>query len=231
MMAARDRQGSSEGLYVACWAGHNGQSHNHNDVGNFIVFVDGRPFIIDIGKPTYTRQTFSADRYEIRSMQSAYHNLPTVNGAMQEAGRRYAARAVKYESNEDQAQLRMDIAPAYPDEAGIETWLRTVRLNRGKEIQVVDLFELKEKSRDIVQNLITPCEIIRDEPGKLVLRDPEKQTQLTVQYDSDRLAVQIETIRSDDDRLVAIWGPRLYRVLLKSKSAAKRDTWTLRFSK
>ena len=241
MMAARDREGSSKGLYVACWAGHNGQSHNHNDVGNFIIFVDGRPFIVDVGKPTYARKTFSADRYEIWPMQSAYHNLPTVNSVMQEAGRRYAARNVQYESNEsrplktgrdeDYAQLRMDIASAYPEEAGVKVWFRTVRLNRGKDIQVIDSFELKEKSRGIIQNLITPCQIIRGKPGILVLRDSEKQTELSLQYDSDKLTVQTEAVQLDDDRLVSIWGPRLYRILLRPKSAAKRDTWILQFSK
>jgi hypothetical protein len=239
MMAARDREGSSKGLYVACWAGHNGQSHNHNDVGNFIIFVDGRPFIVDVGKPTYARKTFSADRYEIWPMQSAYHNLPTVNSVMQEAGRRYAARNVQYRSNEDYAQLRMDIASAYPEEAGVKVWFRTVRLNRGnplgdalrRDIQVIDSFELKEKSRGIIQNLITPCQIIRGKPGILVLRDSEKQTELSLQYDSDKLSVQTEAIPLDDDRLVSIWGPRLYRILLRPKSAAKRDTWILQFSK
>ncbi|MBA7634389.1 hypothetical protein ES703_41973 [subsurface metagenome] len=231
MMAARDREGSSKGLYVACWAGHNGQSHNHNDVGNFIIFVDGRPFIVDVGKPTYARKTFSADRYEIWPMQSAYHNLPTVNSVMQEAGRRYAARNVQYRSNEDYAQLRMDIASAYPEEAGVKVWFRTVRLNRGKDIQVIDSFELKEKSRGIIQNLITPCQIIQGKPGNLVLRDSEKKTELSLQYDSDKLTVQTEAIQLEDDRLVSIWGSRLYRILLKPKSAAKRDTWILQFSK
>ena len=231
MMAARDKEGSSEGLYVACWAGHNGQSHNHNDVGNFIVFVDGRPFVVDVGKPTYARQTFSADRYEIWLMQSAYHNLPTVNGVMQEAGRRYAAKNVQYESNEGYARLRMDIAPAYPEEAGVKVWFRTVGLNRGKDIQVIDSFELKEKSRGIIQNLITPCQIVRDKPGNLVLRDSEKQTELNLQYDSDKLTVQTEAIQLEDDRLEPIWGPRLYRILLKPKSATNRDSWILQFSK
>ena len=230
MMAARDKEGSSEGLYVAGWAGHNGQSHNHNDVGNFIIYANGRPFIIDVGKPTYTRKTFSADRYRIWAMQSAYHNLPTVSGVTQKAGRQYAARAVEYESNKRFAQIKMDIAPAYPKEAGIKSWLRTVRFNRNKNIQVVDSFELKEKSRNIVQNLITPCETIQAEPGKLILRDSQSRTRVTLQYDPDKLTHQTETIDPDDDRLVSMWGSRLYRIGLKSKSATRGDTWVLRFS-
>jgi len=41
MMAAREKPGSSQGLYVAAWGGHNAQSHNHNDVGNVVVYADG----------------------------------------------------------------------------------------------------------------------------------------------------------------------------------------------
>jgi len=231
MMAARDKAGSSRGLYVACWAGHNGQSHNHNDVGNFIIFVDGRPFVIDVGKPTYSRQTFSADRYKIGLMQSAYHNLPTINNIMQEAGRIYAARSIKYESNEVIAQLKMDIAPAYPKEAGVKVWFRTVRLNRGRDIQVIDSFELKKKSRNVIQSLVTPCQIVQEKPGKLILRDSEKQIELILQYDPDKLLIQTEAIHMDDDRLVSIWGSRLNRILIKPKSMVRRDTWILKFFK
>lgn len=230
MMAARDKEASSKGLYVACWAGHNGQSHNHNDVGSFIIYADGRPVIIDVGKPTYTRQTFSNDRYQIWAMQSAYHNLPTINGVMQKDGRRYDARDVKYESNEKFAQIRMDISPAYPKHAGAKSWVRTVRLNRGRDIQLVDSFDLNKKSQDIVQNLITPCEVIQEKRGKLILKDSEKQTQLILQYEPDKLSLKIEAIDINDDKLLKIWGRRLYRILLKSKYATRRDTWTLQFS-
>ena len=38
------------------------------------------PVIIDAGVGTYTRQTFSSERYTIWTMQSNYHNLPMING-------------------------------------------------------------------------------------------------------------------------------------------------------
>jgi hypothetical protein len=230
LMAARDKGGSPQGLYVACWAGHNGQSHNHNDVGNFIIYVNGRPFIIDVGRPTYTRQTFSGRRYEIWAMQSAYHNLPTVNGTMQKEGRRYAAKDVAYDSGEDFAQLKMDIAPAYPNEAGLNLWLRTVRLNRGKDVEVIDSFELKAPSRAITQSLMTPCEILQNQPGKLVLKDTEGPIKMTVRYDPGTLLLKTETIKIDDDKLSEIWGSRVYRLVLTPKTEHTRDTWKLRFS-
>jgi len=229
LMAARDKDGSLQGLYVACWAGHNGQSHNHNDVGNFIIYANGRPFIIDIGKPEYTRQTFSSGRYELKAMQSAYHNLPTINGVMQKEGRQYAAEDVAYETAESFAQLKMNIAPAYPNEAGIDSWLRTVRLNRGTDLQVVDSFNLKEKSKDLVQNLITPCEIVRDEPGQMVLRDPKEELEMVIRYDTWKLSLESETIDLNDERISNVWGEYLYRITLRPKTATTNDKWTLQF--
>jgi hypothetical protein len=41
VMTARVREGSAEGLYLAAQGGHNAESHNHNDVGNFIVYANG----------------------------------------------------------------------------------------------------------------------------------------------------------------------------------------------
>ena len=229
MMAARDKSGSLQGLYVASWAGHNGQSHNHNDVGNFIIYANGRPFIIDIGKPEYTRQTFSSGRYEIRAMQSAYHNLPTINGIMQKDGRQYAAKDVDYESAEGFAQLKMNIASAYPNEAGINSWLRTVRLNRGKDLQIVDSFDLKEQSQDIVQSLMTPCEIVRDEPGQMILKDPKEQLAMAIRYDPHKLRLQSEIIEIGDERISTVWGRHIYRIKLRPKTAITKDIWTLRF--
>ncbi len=116
-------------------------------------------------------------------------------------------------------------------EAGVKTWIREVGLIRGATVRVLDSFELEQASRDIVQSLITPCEIIRSEPGKLILKDSQTRTELTVRYDSDSLTVETETIPMDDGRLAQMWGSHLNRILLKTKSPIIRGYWTMRFSK
>jgi hypothetical protein len=62
VFAARIREGSDRGFYLAAQGGHNAESHNHNDVGNFVVFCDGEPVLIDIGVETYSARTFSPQR-------------------------------------------------------------------------------------------------------------------------------------------------------------------------
>ena len=228
LMVARDAAGTADGFYLAAWGAHNGQSHNHNDVGNYLVYYDGRPVLIDVGRPTYTRQTFSRDRYKIWAMQSAYHNLPSINGHMQPAGAQYAAREVRYRADDRAAELTLDLAGAYPRDTGIETWLRTIRLVRGDSVEVADAFRLREPSADVVQHLMTPCEVEALGEGRLRLRDPGAETRLVVVYDPAPLRVEIETIELDDAKLAEMWGPKLRRILLKAHEPQSQGTWAVR---
>ncbi|MGO4274192.1 heparinase II/III family protein [Paenibacillus sp. TAF58] len=74
VMTAREEIGSSRGFYLEAKGGHNQESHNHNDIGHFVVYYNGKPFLIDTGVDKYTAKTFSPQRYEIWTMQSDYHN-------------------------------------------------------------------------------------------------------------------------------------------------------------
>jgi hypothetical protein len=121
-MTAREKAGSTDGMYVAVVAANNGRSHSHNDTGNFVVYLDGQPVAIDVGVEQYTAKTFGRDRYSIWTMQSAYHNLPTVGAVMQQNGVEYEATDRKYETNDQHATVSFDIAKAYPKEAGIKRW-------------------------------------------------------------------------------------------------------------
>jgi hypothetical protein len=49
VLVARSNTNSNNGLFLGLQGGHNAESHNHNDVGNFIVYFDGKPALIDVG--------------------------------------------------------------------------------------------------------------------------------------------------------------------------------------
>ncbi len=144
-------------FYLAAKAGHNADSHNHNDTGSFTIYKNGQPFIIDVGVETYTKKTFSADRYELWAMQSAYHNLPTINGIMQKDGREYASSDVSFDFLNGHSTLSMNIAGAYPKEAKITKYHRTLTLNKGVNIVVEDEFTFTNSDADnrVVLSLMT----------------------------------------------------------------------------
>jgi hypothetical protein len=232
-MAARDRAGRSVGFYVAAWAGNNGRSHGHNDVGNFIFYVDGKPILIDAGADSYSAQTFSPERYEIWPNQSAYHNLPSVNGHSQaptkylgyEAGRKYAAKDVRYACDDARASLELDLSGVYPEDAEVKSWRRSISLNRGEELQVRDSYELGAVKTPPVWNFMTAS---RPElsPGTIKLKSPMNagtpQAVATLNYAPERFVAQWEEIELAPGPL-RIWGEKLWRIQLFSRQTGLKD--------
>jgi len=229
VLTAREREGDAAGLFLAAKGGHNAESHNHNDIGSFIVALDGRPVVIDVGVGVYTRQTFSADRYSIWTMQSGYHNLPVVNGVEQRDGREFAARGVVATLGEDAAELALDIAGAYPAEAGIRRWRRVLRLERGDVPRVVldEEYELEGPPTSLALHLMLADEADVSMPGVIRCATPTRP--LVVGYDADVFAVDVERIAIDDARLEPVWGERVYRVVLTARGGEARGGWRVVF--
>ncbi len=112
IMVARQTPGSISGLTLAAKGGHNGEHHNHRDVGSVVVAVDGVPLLVDAGQPTYTAQTFGPDRYDIRAMQSAWHSVPAPFGLEQGTGTGFAATVLQ-EPTPEEPTLALGLGAAY----------------------------------------------------------------------------------------------------------------------
>lgn len=217
VLFARQSAGSTKGLYMAVQGGHNAESHNHNDVGNFLVFLDGEPVLIDVGVETYSAKTFSSRRYDIWTMQSAFHNCPTVNGVMQSAGREFAARDVAARQNDRESLLSMDISAAYGKEARLSKWLRTVRLDRVQsEIEITDAYRTSGPAA-IDLNLMTLSEPKTLAANRIAVGRAE------IEFD-ERLSAVIEPIAIADGRLRSSWGERVFRLRLKGSQLPAETT-------
>ena len=77
------RQMPGSPLSVSFKGGHNRESHNHNDVGTYIIAVDGVPLVLDPGGEIYTARTFSPRRYECKLLSSYGHSVPKIAGQLQ----------------------------------------------------------------------------------------------------------------------------------------------------
>jgi hypothetical protein len=222
MMAAREKPGSSRGLYVAAWGGHNAQSHNHNDVGNFVVYADGAPVLVDVGVEQYTSKTFSDRRYEIWTMQSAWHNLPAINGLDQGAGADFRSRDVTFAPGRDAVRFSLDIAPAYPKEAKVTRWRREVTLDRKKrEVVLAEDYVLGEAREGVRLHFVTPLAPDVSTPGRVVLGGA------LLLYDARRFTAGVEEKPVTDARLRPVWGERLFRVVLTARDRTVRGSHRL----
>lgn len=207
----RARAGSSDGLTLVMKGGHNDEHHNHNDVGEVIVASDGVPVLVDAGRPTYTAKTFGPRRYEIRTMQSGWHNVPLVRGTEQSPGREFRASDVTVLPD----GLALDLVHAYsvPE---LASWRRTARLE-GDAVVIADRWDLE------------PWEGPGNEPATtlhfLVAGDLELTgdcadvtpldgaSPVTMTWPTDVLA-STTVWDLDDPVLSDVWGPTLTRLEL-----------------
>jgi hypothetical protein len=160
LAVARSTPGSARGLAVSVKGGHNGENHNHVDVGSVIVALDGVPVVVDAGKPTYRAGTFGPDRYELWVLRGGWHNVPRIRGVEQPPGRQFAAGSVEVseqvaerragsapspegateptfgDQGREQWRARVDLAGAYPV-AGLEHWWREIVLDPADEAVTV----------------------------------------------------------------------------------------------
>lgn len=217
VMVARDAAGTAAGFFVAAKGGHNAESHNHNDLGSFLVYLDGEPLLIDVGVETYTAKTFSPQRYEIWTMQSQWHNLPTVNGVMQAAGREFAARGIGYAADDTAATFSLDLAGAHPPAAAVSRWQRTLRLERGGPLILTDGFTLGNAAAPVVFNFITSQAPVMQE-GAILLRTINGHT-ARLGYAAESFTAHAEVRPITDPLLHRAWGDRVHRVQLHAKSA------------
>ena len=213
------------GLFVAAKGGNNAESHNHNDVGSFVLYLDQTPLIIDAGVGVYTRQTFSSERYNIWNMQSNYHNLPIINGVPQSSGSSFRSSSASF--NTSKSIFTLDFAKAYPKEAAVKQWKRTFQLLPKGGLVVEDDFKLSETKIPNQLNFLTSCQPDISQNGIVTIE--KDAIKLKIVYKSNQFEARVETIQIADKNLLSVWGNKLYSLSLNAKNKELFGKYRLMF--
>ncbi|MDF3077364.1 MAG: Heparinase family protein [Sphingobacteriaceae bacterium] len=228
LMSSRTRNG----LFVASHGGHNAESHNHNDVGDFILYSDGDPVIIDAGAGAYTARTFSKDRYRLWFNTSSFHNLPTIDGLQQSPGAQAKATSVSYSTDKNRSSLTMDLAKAYPAEAQLSSWTRKVQLEKKGSVTVTDQFVAKIAPNSLTQTFMTVCETDISKPGQVEFAVAGGK-KVYMNYDPKSWTVTKEQVKLEtpEDENFKAWGKPIWRVLLTAKGLGGAGKFVYSFHK
>lgn len=190
---------------LAVKAGSNNDSHNHNDTGSFSLFKNNKPVLIDVGVETYTKQTFSKDRYTIWTMRSIYHNLTNFPPYEQLAGREYGSEIIQSVQTKGYASISLQLAEAYDKVAGIRSYQRTVTHRKGSGIT------LKEEVDSAIPPILT----------LMCLQKPEMQgttimlgEEAILTFETPVQSIDIEQIPITDAKLLTVWPNMVYRLLI-----------------
>ncbi len=217
----------SNTMDLAVKAGDNADSHNHNDTGSVTLYKNGLPVLADIGVETYTQKTFSSRRYEIWTMQSGYHNLPTICGFDEHDGAEYRAQDVTADLTGTNPSISMELATAYPvgemqakgTISGVLTYRRTVTLKKPENTVIL---EDHTNTGDVILNFITytnptlqdPAMATADDATSAALTGALTVGEATLLWTGAEL-LAIETLPITDARLKTAWDHDLYRIRLK----------------
>ncbi len=233
IMAARATEKTDRGLMLIIKGGHNNENHNHNDIGQFILCLDGQPVIVDPGVSAYTRDTFTpAKRYDIWCIRASGHNAPVVNGVEQSFGQAFHASDVSTRNTQDSASVSMNLASAYPAEAGLVSLIRQATLDRSDEgiVTIHDHYQLSASPGVFELNLHSPIEPMLDKPGQIRL--PVEGRSLLLQYDPALLTYrsQIRTLTlAEDGPMHATWNGKLHHLVFTHHASQAQGRYTLRF--
>ena len=135
-------------------------------------------------------------------MQTAYHNAPLVNGYNQREGKLYAAAVME----EDDNSLTLELANAYPEDAEVASWQRTISMD-GEEIKLTEDFNLKTVKASTRLIFITPVKPDLSRPGQIRIGKH------TISYPIGWMTAGVEDISDKiDPAIESMWGKQLYRI-------------------
>ena len=145
-------------------------------------------------------------------MQSQYHNLPKINGYDQKEGRQFAAKNTSFHADAKKIVFSTDISDAYIPEAGIEKWMRSYRLDRGKKFVVSDTYQFRELGNNpTTLNFVTYCKVEKVSDGVLGLKGEDFN--LEMKYNPKNLTPEIEYNEIIDSKLKYYWPKGITRIV------------------
>ncbi len=207
VLIGRPAEGSGGRMGVALKGGHNAELHNHNDVGSFVVVVDGRPVLLDPGGEVYTARTFGEQRYESRLLNSWGHPVPVVDGRLQRAGAEARAEVVRAEFTDTRDTLVLDLTAAY-DAPKLRSLRRTFVYTRegAGGLTVIDEAAFEAPS-NFETALVTAGVFEQAGEGTLEFRDGPAGLRVTLEAGGRPVRVRTEPIEEE-----AMGGIRPLRV-------------------
>lgn len=202
------------------YAGPRNDTHNHNDVGEFVLFYDNMPVFIDMGKATPTNGTYDKERYTFYHIRSNSHNVPAINGMEQEQGA--DKKAMNVRCSLKKGLVSMDIAGAYGKDAAAGSWERSCRLEK-TGFTLSEHYRLTERKGEDLFRFMTRGEVESPAPGKLRIKVSDfemKRSHILEMTYPRELEPTIITLPLTDPTYTKVWGPELKQIVFKGAENA-----------
>ena len=217
MLFLKDRD-----IAIAAKRGFQGSPY-HMDIGQFILFYQQKPIIIDLGAAVYTAETFSGHRFRNWILNSEGHNIPQFNNIAQLELPKPDANAAVVERTNEKCVFKLDLLNAYPAEAELEKCERIITYDyRDQSLEVEDKWQLKRDNNSIKIPLYTP-QRVASQAGSYRIGN----TLLSVSGSAVQTA--LESLVMTDAKVIANWGENINKITITT-SSGKTGSCKMRFN-
>jgi hypothetical protein len=205
--------------------GNNNEHHNHNDLGSFTLVVGDEILVGDPGSIPYTAETFSAQRYEYKSLGSYGHPVPLVSGQQQRPGAGARAKVLKADFSDKKDVFTLDLASAYAV-PGLQTLIREFSYSRNKteSLQVTDEFEFTSP-QTFETALITRGRWKKVSENLLLIEGKTEKLLVTISSSQGAFTVESEEISEEKGVPYTRIGISIKKPVMAGKISIKYKKW------
>lgn len=169
-------------LVVMAKAGHNGEEHNHCDIGSFVIHFDGENYITDPGKGLYTKQYFDPKtRYLSDWPKSLIHSVPVIAQQLQGVGSQYAGTISNVEVQDNAKTIGIDMSRAYTVPT-LKSFQRLIRAHEEADAYVIEISDTIDANPqvNVMEAFLTYLPYRQDAPDRVTLLGKNATMEMTV---------------------------------------------------
>lgn len=134
-------------------AGHNDEPHNHNDIGQLILYGRGNVFLRDLGSGEYHQDYFNDKRYQFICNSAEGHSVPVINGSYQQAGAQFSGAITQAKESNHRDDIQLDLSNAYAEQM---TFIRQLYWYKtdNRSLVVSDHFDFDQSPSSLIESFI-----------------------------------------------------------------------------
>ncbi|KAG2176327.1 hypothetical protein INT43_005561 [Umbelopsis isabellina] len=196
------KSGSSPPLVVIAKAGHNGEEHNHCDVGSFVVHFADANYITDPGKGLYNKQYFDAKtRYQTMWPRSDGHSVPIPANKLQGVGEKFRGSISGVNQEGNGKSIDIDFAGAYegcPDLSFLKRHI-SIQDENGRYVVYVQDTGSFTNQQPLRSQFMTFMDVNQENDKSVIINGPHQAMRMTV-LEPESATLHIEDLSEESQK-------------------------------
>ncbi|KAJ2960771.1 hypothetical protein NQZ79_g3932 [Umbelopsis isabellina] len=196
------KSGQSPPLVVIAKAGHNGEEHNHCDVGSFVVHFNDANYITDPGKGLYNKQYFDAKtRYQTLWPRSDGHSVPIPANKLQGVGDKFRGSISGINQEGNGKSIDIDFAGAYEGCSDLRFLKRHISIQdeNGRYVVYVQDTCSFTNQQPFRSQFMTFMDVNQENDKSVIINGPHQAMRMTV-LEPESATLRIEDLSEESKK-------------------------------